>query len=340
MFDETATPVEAAVSTASAAPETKRSTVIPVLGAGRSGTSAITRGLEALGVDLGHNLRSGSGKNPTGFFEDNDVLAISKQLKRALDIRGHSVRLLDDAEFETPRIKQIQAQAIKTLGQRFGDTPLWGYKYSRTLRTMPFWAGIHDALNLDVRYLIALRNPMSVARSRGKINPQRGRQVWSDMEWLVNVVPYFHRLAGRPCAVVDFDRLMADPRGQLLRVARDLDLPVGPAEQAGIDEYAEQFLVQGKPSTRFSRDDLIADPWVNRWTAEGYALLDEVAADDLSLDSPAFVERWAGVEAGVRDLGPFLAEFDHLRTTRVRAGWNPASPIREMQQVWRDLKAK
>lgn len=321
-------------------PAPHRATVIPVLGAGRSGTSAITRGLAALGVDLGDNLRRPGGKNPTGFFEDNDVLAISKQLKRTLGIRGHSVRLLTDAEFETSQMAAVQVRAIRTLGLRFGDTPLWGYKYSRTLRTMPFWDGIHEALDLDVRYVIALRNPLSVARSRGQINPQRGRQVWSDMEWLVNVVPYFHRTAGHRRAVVDFDRLMREPEKQLARVARDLDLPLGQAEQAGIHEYATRFLKKDKPKTRFTREDLLADPNANRWTAEGYSLLDEVAADELTLDSPEFIERWAAVEQAVADLGPFLAEFDYMRWQTVKARWNPTSPIEEIRQVWRDLKAK
>jgi len=317
-----------------------RSIVIPVLGAGRSGTSAITRGLAALGVDLGDKLRRPGGKNPTGFFEDNDVLAISKRLKRSLAIRGHSVRLLADAEFETSQMAAIQSQAIGTLGKRFCASPLWGYKYSRTLRTMPFWEGIHDALDLDVRYVIALRNPLSVARSRGQINPQRGRQVWSDMEWLVNVVPYFHRTVGRPTVVVDFDRLMREPEKQLARVARDLNLPLGEAQQAGIHEYATQFLKKDKPRTRFTRDDLFLDPTANRWTAEGYSLLDEVAADELALDSPEFVERWAAVEQAVTDLAPFLAEFDYMRAQTVKARWNPTSPIQEIQQAWRDLKAK
>ncbi|WP_353214321.1 sulfotransferase family protein [Salinisphaera hydrothermalis] len=321
-------------------PDPERSTVVAVLGAGRSGTSAITRGLSALGVDLGDNLRAGSGKNPTGFFEDRDVLATSKLLKRALGIRGHSLRLIDDAEFETPRIKAIQARAVEKLGQRFGETPLWGYKYSRTLRTLPFWAGIHEALNLDVRYLIALRNPLSVARSRSKINPQRGRQVWSDMEWLVNVVPYFDCLMGAPVAVVDFDHLMAEPEAQLSRVARDLGLPMGPERRAGVDEYAHRFLQKDKPSTRFTRDDLWADPQVNRWTAEGYTLLHRVASDELRLSDPEFTERWAQVATAVTDLGPLLAEFDYLRGELVSTGWNPASPVDQVRQVWRDLRSR
>ena len=41
---------------------------IVIVGVGRSGTSAITRGVQALGVELGGHLRPGGGKNPTGFF--------------------------------------------------------------------------------------------------------------------------------------------------------------------------------------------------------------------------------------------------------------------------------
>lgn len=321
-------------------PDPERSTVVVVLGAGRSGTSAITRGLVALGVDLGDKLRAGSGKNPTGFFEDLDCLAIAKKLKSRLDIRGHSLRLIDDSEWQAPAVQSLVAEAAGMWGPRFGGASLWGYKYARTLRTLPFWARVHEALDLDVRYLVALRNPLSVARSRAKINPQRGRQAWSDLEWLVNVVPYFATVMERPCAVVDFDRMMAEPEAQLARVARDLGLPIGEGERAGIEEYATRFLQKDKPSTRFTRDDLWADPQVNRWTAEGYTLLNKVANDELRLDDAEFVERWADIQAAVTDLGPLLSEFDYLRGQLVRAGWNPASPVEQARQVWRDLRSR
>ena len=59
---------------------------IVVLGAGRSGTSAITRGLQTLGVELGDQLRPGGGKNPTGFFEDESLMKINKRLRKALGL--------------------------------------------------------------------------------------------------------------------------------------------------------------------------------------------------------------------------------------------------------------
>ena len=49
---------------------TENQKVVIVVGAGRSGTSTITRGLSALGIELGDNLKPGSAKNPKGFFED------------------------------------------------------------------------------------------------------------------------------------------------------------------------------------------------------------------------------------------------------------------------------
>jgi hypothetical protein len=46
-----------------------------VLGMARSGTSAITRGLNALGIDLGNKLTPANEKwNPKGFWEDNEVV--------------------------------------------------------------------------------------------------------------------------------------------------------------------------------------------------------------------------------------------------------------------------
>ena len=140
-----------------------RPCAVVVLGAGRSGTSAVTRGLAALGVDLGDRLRRGWGKNPTGFFEDRDILALNQRLKRALDIRGDSVRLIDDAAWDAPALTALRAEAVECLRARFGGNPLWGYKYGRTLRFLPFWEAVHEALDLDVRYVLALRERLPVA---------------------------------------------------------------------------------------------------------------------------------------------------------------------------------
>lgn len=65
---------------------TEGKSIVVVLGMHRSGTSAITRGLMVLGVELGDNLMPPAADNNKGFFEDVDVNAINVELYRSL---GH-----------------------------------------------------------------------------------------------------------------------------------------------------------------------------------------------------------------------------------------------------------
>ena len=302
----------------------QRNRCIVVLGAGRSGTSAVTRGLAALGVELGDRLRRGWGKNPTGFFEDRDLLALNRKLKRALGIRGDSLRLIAPEEWDAPALRALHGEAVATLGRRFGDCPLWGYKYGRTLRLLPFWQGVHDEAGLDIRYLVAIRNPLSVAASRARLDARRGRQAVSDLEWLVNVVPYFARVRGRPLVVVDYDRLMAEPRAQLERIAERLDLP---ADNAAIDAYCNGFLEAGRRHSRFTVDDLGEEGRAHPLVRDAYGGLHRLADDEIEADNAGLWDDWARIAGAVEAMGPALAEADRAEADRRRADWGPRAAL-------------
>jgi hypothetical protein len=319
----------------------RRWSAVVVLGAGRSGTSAITRALPALGVELGDRLRPGGGlrpggaKNPTGFFEDEDLLAINKRLKKALGIRGESVALIESDRWNEPRLHELRQSAVETIRRRFGECPLWGYKYGRTLRLLPFWEEVYRALDLDVRYLVALRNPLSVARSRARLEPRRGTQEKSDLEWLVNVVPYFRRVRERPFAVVDYDLVMTDPVAQLRRMAGALGLPRTAAEEDGIREYAERFLRRGMRHSRFTIDDLRRDERANRLAVRAYAWLHRLAIDEIDRESPQMWEDWARIEESLGSLAPVLRHIDRIEGELRRARLHPMGPLQAAPHLWR-----
>ena len=308
---------------------------VVVLGAGRSGTSAITRGLQALGVDLGDRLRPGGGKNPTGFFEDQDLLRLNKRLKRLLAIRGDSVRLVDPAEWGAAPVTALQGEAVETIRRRFADTPLWGYKYGRTLRMLPFWEGAYRTLGLDVRYVVALRNPLSVARSRGKLDPRRGTQEKSDLEWLVNVVPYFREVRERPFMVVDYDLVMAEPAAQLKRMATRLELSMDATAEASIAAYAEGFLKPGMRHSRFTPDDLDHAPNLHPLVRDAHGWLYRLATDEIGGDDEAPWRDWARIETEVAALAPILRHIDRVESDLRRARWNPAGPLQAVPHLWR-----
>ena len=321
------------------AAQSTRSRAVIVLGVGRSGTSAITRGLGALGVELGDKLRGATAlKNPTGFYEDTDLLRINKRLKRILDVRGESVRLLEPDWWKQPAVEQLRKDAVAIVRRRFGNCALWGYKYARTLRFMPFWTGVLEAAKIDTRYLMAIRNPLSVARSRARLDPWRGTQEQSDLEWLVNVVPYFRHVGERPFVVADFDLFMADPAAQLQRIARGLDLQLTAEVQASVKAFGDEFLDPSLRHSRHGADDLEHDARVNDLTRTAYRWLYRLATDDVDPASPAIWQEWQRIEEQVSALAPVLRHIDHVADNLRFARWNPLGPLQSIPWLWYELK--
>jgi len=310
-----------------------------VLGAGRSGTSLITRAVQALGVDLGDRLRKGSGKNPTGFFEDRDLLEQTQRLKRLLGVRGHSVRLIEAEEWSRPEIEALKAETAEIIRRRFGDHPLWGFKHGRTIRFLPFWEDVFARLDLDVRYVLALRNVLSVARSRGKMNPRRGAQEKSDLEWLANVVPYFRLAARRPLAVLDYDRLLADAPAELHRIRETLGLPVGHESDRAIRDFAEGFIRPDMRHTHFSIDDVVRNERVHPLVRDAYAWLDRLARGEIDLRNQEFQQDWVRIERSVYELAPVLRHVDSVEADLQAARFNIAGPLQSIPQLWRDWRS-
>jgi hypothetical protein len=308
--------------------EGARQRAIFVVGAGRSGTSAITRGVQVLGVDLGDRLKQATAKNPTGFFEDAELVALSKRVRGVLDVRPETVRLLADRDFADADLGPLRSEALSIIETRFAGSPVWGFKYSHTLRLLPFWEGVFEDAGFAPSFVVAARSPLSVARSRAKLDPVRGVQEKSDLEWLVAVVPYFRRMAVHPFVVVDYDLLMGDPKTQLERTARHLSLPLDDVAHAGIREFSEAFLSGDRRHTQFSPEDLYREERLNPLTRDAFLWLHRLATDEIAIDAPELWKDWSRIESALSDLGPVLRHIDHLEAQHRRSRWSPVAAVR------------
>ena len=65
----------------------------------RSGTSALTRGLQMLGVYLGNDFLSPQPDNPTGYWEDRKICELNERLLAAFGLKWEDVALIDDARW-------------------------------------------------------------------------------------------------------------------------------------------------------------------------------------------------------------------------------------------------
>jgi hypothetical protein len=268
------------------------SRAIVVVGMHRSGTSAVARGLQALGVYLGNDFLDAQPENPTGYWEDRRIVELDERVLKALRLNWDSVRRLDRREFGGWRMWRMRREAIRDLRRRFTPHPLWGFKDPRTIRLLPFWRSVLRRLEVDDRYVLVIRNPASIAASlyaRQKMDAEDAQRLW-----LVHMVPFLGDLAGKPLAVVDYDLLMSDPRRQLDRIAHRLELPN--ADAGEIERFAGAFLDQHLRHTIFSPQDIDASTESGRLMREAFLLLYELATDRRSADAE-FWKAWENVAA-------------------------------------------
>ena len=122
--------------------EKRNKRVVVVLGMHRSGTSAITRGLQALGVNLGQRLLPSQPENPKGFWEDIDINALNIELQAALGQYWHSFGNMGQELADRSRWEPFVDRAKKLLQEKMVETEIFGVKDPRMCRLLPFWQSI------------------------------------------------------------------------------------------------------------------------------------------------------------------------------------------------------
>jgi hypothetical protein len=271
-----------------------------VLGMHRSGTSALARGLQMLGVYLGNDFLSPRPDNPTGYWEDKNIYELNERLLAVMGLKWEDVALIDDARWHEPEVEALRAEALGYLESRFVSHPLWGFKDPRTIRLLPFWQSVLRRLDVDDCYLVVIRNPRSVAIS---LSQRHGMDaLTAHLLWLAYVVPYLNEISNRPFIVTDYDLVMADPRQQLERIARGLKIPLNDANKAGIAQFASDFLDPSLRHSFFNESDFETTPSLRPLTREAYLWLRRLATDRIGTDSPQF---WSALESSrqaVREL--------------------------------------
>ncbi len=266
----------------------------------RSGTSAVARGLQALSVDLGESFLDAQPENPTGYWEDRGIVELNERLLKQLRLTWDATAPIGRREFSRIRVRLLRAAATRYLRAAFASKPLWGFKDPRTIRLLPFWRGALQAAGADDGYVIAIRNPRSVAVSLFR---RQGMDLASAQRlWLVHSVPFLRDLRERPALVVDYDLLMRAPRPQIERIARRFSLPLDEATTREIDRFAADFLDEKLRHSVFSTDEVEGKTPEARLAHDAYALLRARAEEEPGRGETAFWEAWERIERGVERL--------------------------------------
>lgn len=276
------------------------SRAIIVLGMHRSGTSAFARGMAALGVYLGDNFLDAQEDNPTGYWEDKGIFELNERILAAMGLKWTDATLIDDNSWKLEAVQALRTEAIDYLRKKLAIRPVWGFKDPRTVRLLPLWRSVFEELGTDDRYLIAIRNPLSVAASLAYRNGID--QAPAHVLWLAYMVPYLSEIAARPFTAADYDLLMSDPAGQLERIAAMLELPLGEESRAEILRFSDEFLDLELRHNKWGRYDFPMNPAVTPHAREAYLWLEALATDRVGPDLKQFWSAWERIRGAVNRL--------------------------------------
>ena len=258
----------------------------------RSGTSAITRGLQVLGVSLGDHVLPPQGDNQKGFWEDIDLNALNMETLSALGSDWHHLAPIESGDVDVLSKKGYIVSGVDLLRRKVGKTPVFGFKDPRVVKLLPFWKVVFNNCHLDVSYVLALRHPLSVASSLARRNGFDAEK--SYLLWLEYVITSLSSTFGEKRILIDYDLLMNSPEHELKRIAKCLDLEINPAE---LQHYLSEFLDAGLRHTVYDLNELSSDDTCPPLVREIYTTLLDVASDNTNITDVAIqnkVEQWVG----------------------------------------------
>ena len=215
-----------------------------VLGMHRSGTSAVTRLLNLLGVELGDDLMPPGPDNPLGFWEHQGIVAVHEELLAALDRGWDDPRPLPDGWLDAEPARQA-AEAITTIIRRdFAGVRLWAVKDPRLCLLMPLWRRVLASLHIEPRVLLVSRHPQEVA---GSLLRRDGLPlVIGELLWARYLLAAVRGSEGCRRGMVAYDDVLSDWRG----VIRDID------DALGLDLHARVQGSQAEAVDAFLRPQL------------------------------------------------------------------------------------
>jgi hypothetical protein len=201
---------------------TKDSHVILVLGMHRSGTSAITRVLNLLGVDLGTRLLSPGVDNTKGFWESEAAFHIDEKLLTDMGRSWADVREMPDAWVGSDAASTALGHIVNLAQTEFVDSALWALKDPRLCRLAPLWLRAFELLGTRVSVVMIVRDPREVAESLHKRDGLDRK--YSHLLWAQHVMEAEIASRGLPRVMLTYDELLKDWSTCMERVSTGLDI--------------------------------------------------------------------------------------------------------------------
>lgn len=214
-----------------------------VLGMHRSGTSAITRCLNLVGMDVGPHLLVPDGGNSKGYWEHADAVRINDALLDSLGLNWWSLDPLPQAWLTSPAAITARAEIQALVLRDFTGVPLWGIKDPRMCRLAPLWIDVVGGMGIEVSAVFVARLPVEVAHSLTRahgLSEEAGV-----LSWLQHMAESERATRHLRRSMLSYERLLVEPVDMLEGIGEALEIswPVAPMERrAALDGFVDAGL--------------------------------------------------------------------------------------------------
>ena len=214
--------------------------MILIAGMHRSGTSAVSRLLNLLGVYLGEELlEPKEGVNAAGFWENEIGVEINEALFGSLDSEWFDYLPWPDRWWEKAPATDFLPIIRSFVRNSLGGRRLVGVKDPRLCRLLPLWHAAAAAETERVSVVLPFRHPDEVAESlfkRDCIPHEAGYFLW--LTYQLDAQRYSERL---PHIFVPFDALFEDWKAVAQRIAEVCGVSWQTDPSAIEDEIADEI---------------------------------------------------------------------------------------------------
>lgn len=222
--------------------------LIVILGMPRSGTSAITKSLSVFNVSFGDNLlEKNEIVNPTGYWEDNDILNLNVEILNHLNMSWSSLKPVELSAFDEMSLKIFYEKALKILIEKTNDVEIFALKEPRITKLFCFWDYVIKNSGINCKYVIALRHPNDIldsfVRLKGKmVNEIECRRTYvynlflSYMLSIRDVFNYHNEFH-----IISYNSLLNDSQSVIRSMGRKFDIEINEEE---LENYCTSFLTK------------------------------------------------------------------------------------------------